>query len=41
MADKEDSLGEEPEGIPARKMIADILLEAKRPQQARELVAAK
>jgi tetratricopeptide (TPR) repeat protein len=34
IADKEDSLGEEPEGIPAREMIADILLEAKRPQQA-------
>jgi tetratricopeptide (TPR) repeat protein len=34
IADKEDSLGEEPEGIPAREMIADILLEAKRPQKA-------
>jgi hypothetical protein len=34
LADKEDSLGEEPEGIPAREMIADMLLEAKRPQQA-------
>jgi tetratricopeptide (TPR) repeat protein len=34
MADKEDSLGEEPQGIPAREMIADILLAAKRPQQA-------
>jgi hypothetical protein len=34
IADKEDSLGEEPEGIPAREMIADVLLEAKRPQQA-------
>ena len=34
IADKEDSTGEEPEGIPAREMIADILLEAKRPQQA-------
>jgi tetratricopeptide (TPR) repeat protein len=34
IADKEDSLGDEPEGIPAREMIADILLEAKRPQQA-------
>ena len=34
IADKEDSLGEEPEGIPAREMIGDILLEAKRPQQA-------
>ena len=34
VADKEDSVGEEPEGIPAREMIADMLLEAKRPQQA-------
>jgi predicted Zn-dependent protease len=34
IADKEDSLGEEPEGIPAREMIADVLLEAKRPQQS-------
>jgi tetratricopeptide (TPR) repeat protein len=34
IADKEDSLGEEPEAIPAREMIADMLLEAKRPQQA-------
>jgi hypothetical protein len=34
IADKEDSLGEEPEGIPAREMIADMLMEAKRPQQA-------
>ena len=34
LADKEDSLGEEPEAIPTREMIADILLEAKRPQQA-------
>jgi tetratricopeptide (TPR) repeat protein len=34
IADKEDSLGEEPEGIPAREMIADMLFEAKRPQQA-------
>jgi tetratricopeptide (TPR) repeat protein len=34
IADKEDSLGDEPEGIPAREMIADILMEAKRPQQA-------
>ena len=34
MADKDDSLGEEPQGIPTREMIADILLEAKRPQQA-------
>jgi tetratricopeptide (TPR) repeat protein len=34
IADKEDSVGDEPDGIPAREMIADILLEAKRPQQA-------
>jgi len=34
MADKEDSLGNEPQGIPTREMIAEILLEAKRPQQA-------
>jgi tetratricopeptide (TPR) repeat protein len=34
IADKEDSLGDEPQGIPAREMIADILLEAKRPAQA-------
>ena len=34
MADKEDSLGEEPQGIPTREMIAEILLAAKRPQQA-------
>lgn len=34
IADKEDSLGDEPEGIPAREMIGDMLLEAKRPQQA-------
>ncbi len=34
IADKEDALGDEPDGAPAREMIADILLEAKRPQQA-------
>ncbi len=34
MADKEESLGDEPQGIPARELIAEILLEAKRPQQA-------
>ena len=34
IADKEDSIGDEPEGMPAREMIADMLLEAKRPQQA-------
>jgi tetratricopeptide (TPR) repeat protein len=34
IADKEDSVGDEPDGIPAREMIADILLEAQRPQEA-------
>jgi tetratricopeptide (TPR) repeat protein len=34
MADKEETLGDEPQGIPTREMIADILLEAKRPKQA-------
>lgn len=34
IADKEDALGEEPEGVPAREMIAEMLLEAKRPQQS-------
>jgi tetratricopeptide (TPR) repeat protein len=34
MAEKEEALGDEPEGIPSREMIAEILLEAKRPQQA-------
>jgi len=34
MADKEDSLGEEPQGLPAREMVADILMMAKRPEQA-------
>ncbi len=34
LADKNDKLGDEPEGIPAREMLADLLLEAKRPQQA-------
>jgi tetratricopeptide (TPR) repeat protein len=34
IADKEDAIGDEPDGAPAREMIADILLEAKRPQQA-------
>lgn len=34
MADKEDSLGEEPQGIPTREMLADILMLAKRPEQA-------
>ena len=34
LADKADKLGDEPEGIPAREQLADLLLEAKRPQQA-------
>jgi tetratricopeptide (TPR) repeat protein len=34
MAEKEETLGDEPQGIPSREMIAEILLEAKRPQQA-------
>ena len=34
IADKEDATGDEPDGIPTREMIADILLEARRPQQA-------
>jgi tetratricopeptide (TPR) repeat protein len=33
-ADKEDSLGDEPQGIPAREMVAEILLMAKRPEQS-------
>jgi len=33
LADQDDKLGEEPEGIPAREMLADLLLEAKRPQE--------
>ncbi len=34
IADKEDAVGDEPDGAPAREMMADILLEANRPQQA-------
>jgi hypothetical protein len=34
LAEKTDKLGDEPEGIPAREQLADMLLEAKRPQQA-------
>jgi tetratricopeptide (TPR) repeat protein len=34
IADHNDKLGNEPGGIPAREMLADLLLEAKRPQQA-------
>jgi len=34
LAEKEEALGDEPQGIPSREMIAEILLEAKHPQQA-------
>ncbi|HXW99861.1 MAG TPA: hypothetical protein VEJ00_01500 [Candidatus Acidoferrales bacterium] len=34
VADKNDKLGDEPRTIPAREMLADLLLETKRPQQA-------
>jgi hypothetical protein len=34
LAEKNDKLGEEPASIPAREMLADLLLEAKHPQQA-------
>jgi tetratricopeptide (TPR) repeat protein len=34
LADKNDKLGDEPESIPAREMLADMLMEAKHPQQA-------
>jgi tetratricopeptide (TPR) repeat protein len=34
VADKEDTVGDEPDGVPAREMIADILMEAGRSQQA-------
>ena len=34
LAEKEESTGEEPEGIPSREMLADLLLDLKRPEQA-------
>jgi tetratricopeptide (TPR) repeat protein len=34
VADKEDKLGDEPSAVPAREMLADLLLEMKRPEQA-------
>ncbi len=34
LADKNDKLGNEPHAIPAREMLADMLVEAKRPQLA-------
>ena len=34
IADRNDKLGDEPESIPAREMLADLLLESKHPQEA-------
>jgi tetratricopeptide (TPR) repeat protein len=34
LADKEDALGDEPQGIPTREMVAEVLMIAKRPEQA-------
>lgn len=34
LAEHEEATGEEPEGIPAREMLADLLLDAKHPEQA-------
>ena len=34
IAEEEESTGDEPEGIPAREMLADLLLETKHPDQA-------
>jgi tetratricopeptide (TPR) repeat protein len=34
LADKDDKLGDEPQSVPAREMLADMLLEARRPQEA-------
>ena len=34
LAEREESTGEEPEGIPAREMLADLLLDLKHPEQA-------
>jgi tetratricopeptide (TPR) repeat protein len=34
LADKEDAEGEEPSAVPAREMLADMLLEAKRPAES-------
>jgi tetratricopeptide (TPR) repeat protein len=33
-AEKEEAIGEEPGGVPAREMLGDLLLELKRPEQA-------
>ena len=34
LADQDDSLGEEPSGIPTREMVAEVLMMAKRPVEA-------
>ncbi|MGZ7029690.1 MAG: tetratricopeptide repeat protein, partial [Terriglobales bacterium] len=34
IAEEEESTGDEPEDIPAREMLADLLMEAKHPDQA-------
>ena len=34
IAEKEEAIGDEPGGLPAREMLADMLLELKRPQEA-------
>jgi tetratricopeptide (TPR) repeat protein len=34
IAQREEAVGDEPIGIPAREMLADLLLEIKRPEQA-------
>jgi hypothetical protein len=34
LAEHEEATGEEPEGIPAREMLADLLLDSKHPEQA-------
>jgi tetratricopeptide (TPR) repeat protein len=34
LAEKEEATGEEPSGMPAREMLADMLLESKHPEQA-------
>ncbi len=34
LADQDDSLGEEPQGIPTREMVAEVLMIAKRPAEA-------
>jgi hypothetical protein len=34
LAEKEEALGNEPQGIPTREMMGEMLLEAKRPQEA-------